>query len=160
MLATLKRFKRVTGSFIEWYESMWFLIWLSQRKLYWMIWVHVLFNLAIVALKTAIDTNYWNFKKWFCIQCDNVSSKKVSMMLSQNFINVLMEACTHFHLANFVIFSSCIMDIGTVVFTCILVKTSLREVATGLLTFLEFLVMKCNITPVTWKKPSNSTFCS
>ena len=36
---------------------------MTHRKLYWMTWVHVLFNLGIITLTTTIDTSYWNFKK-------------------------------------------------------------------------------------------------
>ena len=70
-----------------------------HRKLYWMIWAHVLFNLDIIALKTAIDTSYWNFKKLFNIQCNHVIIQKCINDVIIEFINVLMETCTHFYLA-------------------------------------------------------------
>ena len=61
------------------------------RKLYWMMWDYVLLNLDFIALKTTIDTSYWNFKKWFYLQCDHVIFQKCISYVVIEFINVLME---------------------------------------------------------------------
>ena len=61
-------------------------------------------------------------------------------------------------LQNFINFSSCMMDIGTVIFTFILVKNLLRKVVIWITDILECLVIGCNIILATWKKPRNAIF--
>ena len=98
LLVTLERFKEET----------------RHKKLLWMIWAHVFFNLHVIALKTTIDTSFWSFKKWFYRHCDHVLIQKCINDVVIEFIHVLMFISIW---QIFVIFSSCMKDIVAVVFT-------------------------------------------
>ena len=81
MLTTLERLRGHIGSFSEWHESMYFLIWVSLHSRQQ--------SIPVIGIS----------KKWFCILCNHFVIQKCINDVVIEFINILLETCALFYLA-------------------------------------------------------------